>query len=244
MNLKFWKKKAPATENADSPQEIENDKTVAMEVPDLDSPAKQGLLTRVKSGFSGLLRRFKKTPAPGPENAASDQASEAQESEETPEEDNPLLRPMRTKKRLIVGGAIALSILLLAGAGFATWKIFLSPPKHDSTEHAAPATAEASHDSPPEEHAEAQTAPEAPHSELEDLRKKNEELQAQIETLKKEQKQDQSAAADAGNEATPSSGRDEMTISNKDPKAAAQSLREAIEAMNAGTGGSARKPAK
>ncbi|MBZ0105316.1 MAG: hypothetical protein K8H84_06760 [Sulfuricella denitrificans] len=242
MNLMFWKKKKIAAAGTDSPPETDNDQTVAMEVPDLETPDKHGRLSRIKSVFSGLLRRFRKAPAPAPESAESDQPQGAHGSEGTQGDTATNLRPMRTKKRLIVGGAIGLLVLLLAGAGFAAWKIFLSHPEQENTEHPPQAAAAPSHDSPPEEHAEADQASEAPHSEIEDLRKKNEELQAQVEALKKEQKQD--PAPDTGNGAASSAETKEMTISNKDPKAAAQSLREAIKAMNAGAGGTASKPAK
>ncbi len=230
MNLMFWKKKPLNEEATDNPQEAEDDRTVAMEVPDLDTPARPGLIPRLKSGFSGLLLRFRKSPAPDPENA---EESQAPESTEAQIEDAPNIRSLRTKKRLILGGAIGLLFLLLAGAGFAAWKLLLSSPEQDS---AAPAMAEAAHGSPPEEPGE-----------IEALRKKNDELQAQIEALKKQPQQDQppaSAENGAGGEADTSSEAGEMTLSNKDPKAAAQSLKEAIEAMNAGSGTPARKTTK
>lgn len=243
MNLKFWKKKAHAAEDAGNPQEAPDDKTVAMEVPALDVPAKAGLATRVKSGLSGLLRRFRKMPAPEQENGEEGQPSNAPDSTETAAGNNPALRSIRMKKRMVIGGAIGLLVLLLAGAGFAAWKIFLSPPQHEAAEPAQP---DAHHDGAAPEHAAAKKA-ETPQDEIEALKKKNEALQAQIEAMKKEQPQDQPPPSPDGsaeeNAAAPSS-TGEMTISNKDPKAAAQTLKEAIEAMNAGAGGTARKPAK
>ncbi|PWB46846.1 MAG: hypothetical protein C3F18_12430 [Nitrosomonadales bacterium] len=232
MNLKFWQKKAKEGDDADKPQEEAADQTVAMEARGPDAPARPGLLSGMKSGFAGLARRFRKPPAPEPVNGEENQA-----------EVIPTLRSIRTKKRLIVGAAIGLLVLLLAGAGFAAWKIFLSPPEHDA---APPATAGASPSSPPLEHAAAKQA-ETPQDEIAALRKKNEELQAQIEALKKEPPQDQpsiSTSVPANENAATSASTGEMTISNKDPKAAAQALKEAIEAMNAGSGAPARKPAK
>ena len=273
MNLMFWKKKPRLEEDADgrekpdlaapakpglltrlksgfanlgqrfknmsltneagagSPQEEEEDKTVAMEVPDLGAQPETGLLARVKAGFSGLVRRFGKSPVPGAEDAAKGQPANAQGSPETQTGEPPAIRPMRTKKRLIIGGAIGLLVLLL---GVAAWKMFLSSP-----EPATAGPAAASHDKPPESQAETEQA------EVETLRKKNEELQAQIEALKKEAPQDDLPTATAeGVNAAATTAPGEMTLSNKDPKAAAQSLKEAIEAMNASSGGAVRKPAK
>lgn len=236
MNLKFWKKKPKAGENADA---TANDQTVAMEPPALDAPAKPGLLSRVKSGFA----RFRKTSAQEPAQGEEDQASNAPADSAAESGDTPVLRSIRTKKRLIIGGAIGLLVLLLAGIGFAGWKLFLSPPEHEA---ATTAKNDAHHDSTPPEHA-AEKQPETPQDEIEALKKKNDELQAQIEALKKEQPQDPSTLPSSGNveeNAASSSSPGEMTISNKDPKAAAQVLKEAIEAMNAGSGGPARKPEK
>jgi hypothetical protein len=239
VNLKFWKKKPKAGENADT---TADDKTVAMEVPELDTSAKAGLLSRVKSGLTGLARRFRKHPTPEAGND-EDQTPNAHDNTAAESSDAPALRSIRTKKRLIIGGAIGLLILLLTGVGFAAWKIFLSPPQQDAS---APAKADASHNNPPLEHAATKPA-ETPQDEIEALRKKNDELQAQIEALKKEPPQDQHPASPTGsaaeNTASPSS-TGEMTISNKDPKAAAQALKEAIEAMNAGSGTPASKPVK
>jgi hypothetical protein len=215
-----------------------------MEASDLDAPAKLGLLTRVKSGFAGLAGRFKRTPAPEPENGEGEQTPKAHDKPGTQTEDTPTIRPKYTKKRLIIGGAIGLIILLLTGIGFATWKIFLSPPEHDA---AAPAQTGSSHDSPTAAgHATAEQA-DTHQAEIEALKKKNEDLQAQIEAMKKESPPDQPSSPPSGvaeENAASSASTGELTISNKDPKAAAQTLKEAIEAMNAGSGTPARKPAK
>ena len=220
---------------------------MTMEVPAQDTAAKPGLLTRVKSGFKGLARRFKKSPSAdqesGEQKLAVKHDNPASQTGETP-----AIRHIRSKKRLIIGAAIGLLILLLTGIGFTAWKIFLSPPEHAA---ATPATADAAHSSQPAEHAatEPAAAPmtEAAQAEIDALRKKNEELQAQIEALKKEPQQTTpsvSPAGAAGEQRAPASSADEMTISNKDPKAAAQAMKEAIEAMNAGSGRPARKPAQ
>lgn len=137
-----------------------------------------------------------------------------------------------------MGGAIGLLVVLLAGIGFATWETFLS---HPEQKPAARATAETLHASQQVPHAE------TPQAEIAALKKKNEELQAQIEAIKKDPPHHQPAALPTrktgGNAApAPSSSSAEMTISNKDPKAAAQALKAAIEAMNAESGG--RRPRK
>lgn len=237
MNLMFWKKKPLADGDTDNPEKgTDNDKTVAMEVPDLGPRPKLGLLARINAGCSGLARRFRKSPPPGEDEAEEDQPSSKESSPETQIGESPAIHPMRTKKRLIIGSAIGLLVLLLSGAGVATWKLFLSSPEPET---AGPATAAASHDKNPESQAETEQ------TEIETLRKKNEELQAQIEALKHEPSQiEQPTATTAGVEAATTATPGEMTLSNKDPKAAAQSLKEAIEAMNAGSGGSVKKPAK
>lgn len=254
MNLMFWKKKTKAEADSDTSQEAGDDRTVAMEVPDLDAPAKPGLLSRVRSGYASLASRFRKTPAPDTESEEKTQAPSTHGSAASKAgEQTPAIRHMRSKKRLIIGGAIGLLILVLAGAGIATWKIFLSPSPHEA---ATPATADTSHDAPSADQAKAEHADqeqastaqsETHQDEIEALRKKNEELQAQIEALKKEQPPEQSSATApgaAGENTASAASTGELTISNKDPKAAAQALKEAIEAMNSGSGGSARKPAK
>ncbi len=234
MNLMFWKKKPVTGGEAETTQEAEDDKTVAMEAPDLDTPAKPGILTRIKSMFAGLAQRFKKSPAPDPESGEETQAPIKHEKSDAQTEDAPAIAPMHIKKRLIIGGAIGLLIALLVGIGFAAWKTFLSPQEPEAL---PPAAAGSSHGSQPAG---------TPQAEIEALRKKNDELEAQIEALKKEQPQSQASAsqenAAEGSAASPT-GTGEMTISNKDPKAAAQALKEAIEAMNAGSGNAPRKPA-
>jgi len=233
MNLMFWKKKPKSGDDTEDSQTPPDDKTMALDSTDPDAPAKPGLVTRMKSGLAGLALRFRKAPPP---DAEENQAPDAQGGSQPAAEDAPTIRPMRAKKRLIIGGAIGLLVLLLAGIGFATWKIFLS---HPEQEPAAPAMAETSHASQPAVHAE------TPQAEIEALKKKNAELQAQLEAIKKEQPQQQPPASPQAGENTASassSGNGEMTISNKDPKAAAQALKAAIEEMNAASGG--RKPAK
>lgn len=242
MNLMFWKKKPKTAADTGESQTPPDDKTVALDSSVTDTPAQPGLVMRIKSGLAGLTRRFRKAPAPDTEE---NQARDAHDSPEPVAEDTPVIKSMRTKKRLIIGGAIGLLVLLLAGAGFATWKIFLSQP---GQEPAAPATAETSHASQPATHAEIPKVEPAAHAEtpqveIEALKKKNDELQAQIEAMKKEQLSPTTSPETGGNAASASStGSGEITITGKDPKAAAQALKAAIEEMNAASG--SRKPAK
>lgn len=231
MNLLFWKKKTPGdTEQG----EADGDRTVAIprdeetaEENNEENAVRPGLLTRLRNALSALRKpRNSDAEAETPEPNAADRQ----------DDETPVVVPARNmKKRLIIGGAIGLLVLLLAGIGFAITKILLPHPEQK------PAMAETSHAIHPAPHAE------TPQTEIEALKKKNAELQIQIEAIKKEQPQVQSPTTrsqetgeHAASAAAPSGG--EMTVSNKDPKAAAQALKAAIEAMNAGSGG--QKPHK
>jgi len=224
----FWKKKTDTVSEAEVPQEDSVDKIVAHESPDQEAPMKPGLAARIKSLLAALVKRFKKPPA---FSAAEDQAPDASERSEPTPKNTSSQKPINLKKRLIIGGAIGLLILLLSGIGFAVWKILLSTPKQDID---TPATAETSHPVQPVPH----TA--IPRAEIDALRKKNIELQAEIEALKKEQQPQQSStestAQQTSDNISSSSISGEITVDNKDPKATAMSLKEAIEAMNAGSG--------
>lgn len=78
--------------------------------------------------------------------------------------------------------------------------------------------------------------------EIEALRKKNSELQAQIEILK--QRQPASSAHQSASNAKISAGRTSVAVDTKDPKAAAKSLKEVIEELNASSGESPGKQIK
>lgn len=192
-----------------------------LEPPDMEAPARPGLIVWVKLRLIALIRRFKKTPV-------SDIA-------EGDEEDAPEIEPARSKKRLVIGGAIGLLVLLLAGIGISLRPAAPPPQGQPDTRRDA---------ARPREPA---PAPEKPPSEIEALKKENAELHARIEALKKELPQQQSSVPSArytGGDAPSSSASGEMMIGNKDPKATAMTLKEAIEAMNASSGDHAKKPAK
>lgn len=87
----------------------------------------------------------------------------------------------------------------------------------------------------------------------EELKKKSEAAQAQAEALKKEseaaqaraeelrKKEEEKARVDALKKSRQTYSRGEITVGNDDPEAAAKSLKEAIEAMNADSGATPRK---
>lgn len=243
MNLMFWKKKAGTGGEAEPPQENPAGETVAHESPDTESsgtetpgseaPKKPGLAARIKLLLAALIRRFKKLPT---FQAEEGQATDAPESPRSAPEDATPAGPINLKKRLIIGGAIGLLVLLLAGAGFAVWKLF--QPKHGEDADTT-AAAETSHVVQPAASAV------VPITEVEALKKKNDELKAQIEALKKEQPQPEAAEApQASGNTSPSSENGTLTVDNKNPKATAMSLKEAIEAMNAGSGDFGKKDTK
>lgn len=256
MNLMFWKKKADTGENAETTQENFSEEAVAQKMRAMGLPAtessdsglsdlesadpetteKPGLATRAKLLFATLIRRFKKTPA---FQAEDDQAPDAPESPVFESEESSPAGSVNLKKRLIIGGAIGLLILLLVGTGFAVRKIFLSAHEEDID---AAVTVETPHAAQPVQSAQSAVIPLA---EIEALKKKNDELQAQIKALKKEQLQPEAAEVpQASGNTSPTSENGTLTIDNKDPKATAMSLKEAIDAMNAGSGEFNKKPAK
>lgn len=90
----------------------------------------------------------------------------------------------------------------------------------------------------------AEPASHVPMTEVEALRQKNAELEAKLEALKKAE---QSSSVSV--KLYPGSGKGVnaggvATVGNSDPKAAAMTLKEAIEAMNAGTGNYQKQPAR
>ena len=88
---------------------------------------------------------------------------------------------------------------------------------------------------------------EAAQARAEALRKKEAEDKARAEAAKKSLRQQKlldSSNLQTGGGTAPPQNTGEVTVGSKDPKAAAKSLKEAIEAMNAVSDGPAKKPAK
>ncbi|WP_435628007.1 hypothetical protein [Candidatus Ferrigenium straubiae] len=272
MNLKFWKKKTGAGEetaqgnlavNAKPRESLDfvaaeqgsagqNPEPAGHELSGADetSPetsAKPGPVERMKLLLGGLTRHFKRTPT-----------FRAEVEPEAPEDEFHEGEPARSRKRLIIGGVVAAVVLLLIGIGIALWPSAEQPPQKQSAPHdvaappdAAPPDAATPDDATPDDAtpsaAQPAAAPQPPPNEIEALRKENAELQAKIEELKKGQAQQRPTAAPArqtGASTPLSSVGGEMAVGSSDPKAAAMTLKEAIDAMNASSGDYRKKPAK
>lgn len=238
-------RKTPAPDAEEDEDRADRDE----ESPAPETPAKPGLLVRIKAGFAAFTREFKASAAPA---ASEDQDADSHDRsgaapEGEPPEDFPGTEPARSRRGLVIGGAVGLLVLLLVGIGIAIWPIFTPSQqrwgtKHDMTTITSRAIRPESAPEKPQT-----TAPEAPQTETEALRKENAELQARIEALKKEPPQQRPyvpPARQTGGSTPSSSVSGEMMVGNKDPKAAAMSLKEAIEAMNADSGEDDKKPAK
>lgn len=252
MNLKFWKKKTGAEEteqgnlavNAKQRESLDfvagkrgnagpNPEPAEHELSGTDetspeTPAKAGLAERMKLLLGGLARHFKRTPT-----------FRAEVEPEAPEDEYHEGGPARSRKRLIIVGAAAVVVLLLVGIGIALWPSSEPPQERLDARHDVTAA--------PPGTAQPAAAPQSPPNEIEVLRKENAELQAKIEELKKGQAQQRPAAAPAlqtGTSTPSSSVGGEMTVGSQDPKAAAMTLKEAIDAMNASSGDYRKKPAK
>lgn len=258
MNLMFWKKKAEISSDTGNTQAEPADKTAMRasaghespdakpsdaEIHDDEISAKPGLLARITAQFVALARRFKRPPA---FSAAEDHAADASSPSESAPEDELPARPTNLKKRLIVGGVISLLVLLLGGIVFAMLKIFVPAHKQNAD---VPAIAETPR---------LVTHAGISQAEVDALKKKNLELQVQIEALKKEPPKQEPSRQEpsppqlsvesvsqqaSGNVTSPSESGD-ITVGNQDPQAAAMSLKEAIKAMNEGNGDYTRKNAK
>lgn len=253
MNLKFWKKKTATGEEAGqgnlavdakpresldfvagkrgnaghNPEPAEHELSGADETSP-ETPAKPGLAERMKLLLGGLARHFKRTPT-----------FRAEVEPEAPEDEYHEGEPVRSRKRLIIGGAVAVAVLFLVGIGIALWPSSELPQERPDARHDVTAA--------PPGTAQPAAAPQSSPNEIESLRKENAELQAKIEELKKGQAHQRPPAAPAWQTgaSTPSSSvGGEMTVGSQDPKAAAMTLKEAIDAMNANSGDYRKKPAK
>lgn len=235
LTRRFRKTPAPDAE------EDEDRAGQAGESPAPETPAKPGLFMRIKTGLAAFVREFKASAAP-----AADEDGDADShgrSGAAPEGDHPEevsgAEPVRSRKWLVIGGALGLLVLLLVGIAVTFWLTYEPPQKRWGTRHDM--TTITSRAIRPE------SAPEKPQTEAEALKKENTELQARIEALKKEPPQQRPYAPPArqtGGSTPSSSVSGELMVGNKDPKTAAMSLKEAIEAMNAESSEYDKKPAK
>lgn len=172
------------------------------------------------------------------------------------------IKAARLKKRMVIFGAIGLSVLILLVLAAAVWKLFFAEPPREA---APPDSATEQKVLLPSPHREKnliklpgiELPPSAtPQAELDALRKKNEELEGQLKELKQQDRQSapaETAAPVQGNVPAASRGGEvvrggeitqggEVRLGSKDPKATAMTLKAAIEIMNAGTGDYAKKP--
>jgi len=270
MNLMFWKKKtgageeaassrgAPANAGAREPLDFSapqqdmakhNREPSEPELPgsEASTATPPRLAARMKLWFVALQRHFQKPPEfradenhaqaeSGNSNVYSEAAPEGEPGEETS-----AIKPVRSRKWLIMGGAAGLLAVLLAGIVIANW------PASDSSQEVEPSEKhkDAEHAAAPHATQPAAPALDGHQAEIEALEKEKAGLQAQVETLKRQLAQQRPAPPPkSARNAPPSSASGEVTVGGDDPKSTAMSLKEAIEAMNAGSGDYNKKPAK
>lgn len=263
MNWMFWKKKNALADEAETapgnsavntePSESldikpANPEASAVEADGLETPAPPGLAARMKLWRSALKRYFRKPPEfrAGEDHAAGlpegaegpGDASTLKPDLEAPETEHPgeglEAAPARSRKRLIITVATGLLVALLVGVAVA---YFVYPTEQEPARHDMA--------SPPVRPVNS-APPEKPNSEVEALKKENAELQARIEALEKMQQRSPSPPArrpgGRGADSHPAGG--EAVVGGEDPQSTAMSLKEAIEAMNKGSGDYNKKPAK
>lgn len=245
-NLTQRFKKAPAfradvePNTRSSPEEPDDFASTATEAPD-----RPGLAIRLKMQLVALVQRFRKTPAADANE--DEEKSLIGRSEVSPKgelEGEAEIAPTHPRKRLIIGGAIGLLVLLLAGIVIVYWPISEPPPQRLGTRHDTTSIASHSGVTGTASDESQVSAPKEPLSETEILKKENAELQARIEVLEKAQPPAATPVWQPGGKgAYAPSASGEIMLGSENPQSAAMSLKEAIEAMNASSGGY-NKPAK
>ena len=246
-NLTQRFKKAPAfradvgPNTRSSPEEPDDLASTATE-----APARPGLAIRLKMQLAALVQRFRKTPATeANEDGEKSSIGRSEASPEDEQEGEAETVPTHPRKRLVIGGAIGLLVLLLAGIVIVYWPIFEPPPQRLGTRYdTAPIASHPVVTGTASDESQA-SAPKEPLSETEALKKENAELQARIEALEKAQQHAAPTAWQPGGKgAYAPSASGEIMLGSENPQSAALSLKEAIEAMNASSGGYNNKPAK
>ncbi|HEX5364731.1 MAG TPA: hypothetical protein VFW59_10725, partial [Gallionella sp.] len=215
MNLMFWKKKSPRDEEA--------------------GDTAPGLFARMKAHVAALTGRFR-TPPPFQAEVADDGNASRNDSADADTAMPETGKKSGSRTRLIVGGTILL-LLLLATFGFATWKIFLSSPDHDtdplksaaeqhpiassrpivipaSAPSSLPASAAAPETATLSAPAETQVSADA---QLEALRQKKSELQGLLDDRKLEHPPAPAETEHAGK----ASGADDRIAASAEPKVTA-----------------------
>ena len=247
-NLTQRFKKAPAfradvePNTRSSPEEQDDLASTATEAPD-----RPVLAIRLKMQLAALVQRFRKTPAADP-NEDDEKKSSIGRSEVSPKDElegEAEIVPTHPRKRLVIGGAIGLPVLLLAGIVIVYLPISEPPPQRLGTRHDTTSIASHSAVTGTASDESQASAPKEPLSETEILKKENAELQARIEALEKAQPPAAPPAWQPGGKgAYAPSASGEIMLGSENPQSAAMSLKEAIEAMNASSGGYNNKPAK
>lgn len=273
MNLMFWKKKADAGEeaansrgapaNAGAREPLDFSATQQDMAEDNREPSEPELpggeagnlnrtatpprlAARMKLWFVALQRHFQKPPEfRADENQAQAESGNSNAYpeatlEEEPGEEASAIKPVRSRKWLIMGGAAGLLAVLLAGIVIANW------PASDSSLEVEPSEKQegAEHAAVPHATQPAAPALDGHQAEIEVLEKEKAGLQAQVEALKRQLAQRPAPPPKSARNAPPSSARSEVTVGGDDPKSTAMTLKEAIEAMNAGSGDYNKKPVK
>lgn len=201
-----------------------------------ETSEKPGLFARTKLRLAALIGRTPKATEEEEEEAADALRRAKPEAEHATEEAaEEAAKPKHSRKGWIIGGLILLLILLVTGGYFALDYI-LPPLKRSNIAHETvkayrirqQALKDAQQAEPPLSESP-QAAPPPPAA--------FESQQPPVEPV-------QPAQQRTGSSAPPISSKGEVVVDSKNPKSTAMSLKEAIEVMNAESGGTARKPAR
>jgi hypothetical protein len=222
-------------DGSDEPGEEDGDEEVAAQ-----APAKPDLLKRLKVALAAFVREFRSSaePATDEEHDEDEHGRPKSEQEDGGVEAEVEAGPVRSRRWLVIGGSIVIVILMLANFAIANWPIFKEPQKRQGTRHDTDAIPSRSGAPDPAHKKLSAPALEEPSPEVEALRRENAELQAQVEALGRARQRPSAPPARpyGGSAAALPSGSGELAVGSENPKAAAMTLKEAIEAMNATTG--------